>query len=382
MKEKTTYFLLFIFLIPFLVISQNLPKDTIYGNIKRIREKVIFLTEKENPQLLYYTDYGHSGFMGPKSTISRFFNTWYSSNLCYYLNYERQFDKKGRIIKDVWFGKKDDFMDSYRYLYDEKNRLISTIDSSAHSTDTENHYFKEYGETVDENIIYENLELNIFSHNYKKYKKGIVMVRKNFDENGKIDEYINHYNKSGKLEYTIYKNPNSWKKLEGNSWGYGVQDSIGVTYKSLINEYDESDRLIKTQIFDLYSDDKHEKPIQTSQSSYVYEGNNLITKINSSKGYGRLTYANYRYDSSSKLLESYCCEENISNSKIIKKYTYNGDKIIKLTYSEESFETKKMVKNKISFSYKYDKNNNWIEIIKTVDGKDLYKWKRDIEYYQ
>jgi hypothetical protein len=382
MKEKTTYFLLLIVLIPLLVKSQNLPKDTIYGNIKRIREKVIFLTEIENPQLLYYNDYGHSGFMGPESTISRFFNTWYSSYFCYYLNYERQFDKKRKIIKDIWFGKEDNFMNSYRYLYDKKDRLISTIDSSEYSIATRNHYFEEYGETIVENIIYENIKSNIFSHNYKKYKNGKLIVIKNIDENGTIDEYINHYNQSGKLEHTIRKNPNSWKKLEGNSWGYGVQDSIGVTYKSLINEYDKSNRLIKATIFDLYSDENHKSPVQTSETVFKYQGNNIITQINSSKGYNRLTYTNYNYDKDNKLIENYCCEENKVNSRNSKAYAYNGDKIIAIIYSEKSFETKKVTTYKVSFSYKYDENNNWIEIIKTVDGKDLYKWKREIEYYK
>ena len=62
MKEKLLYTLIIIFGINTLR-SQYLPKDTLYGKVKEIREKVIFLTEIENPQLLYYDDYGHSGFM-------------------------------------------------------------------------------------------------------------------------------------------------------------------------------------------------------------------------------------------------------------------------------------------------------------------------------
>ncbi|HEX7868569.1 MAG TPA: hypothetical protein VF455_00505, partial [Chryseobacterium sp.] len=61
--------------------SQYLPEDSLRGNVKRIREKVIFLTEIENPQLLYYDDYGHSGFNGSEATISRFRDTWFTSNL-------------------------------------------------------------------------------------------------------------------------------------------------------------------------------------------------------------------------------------------------------------------------------------------------------------
>jgi hypothetical protein len=66
---------------------------------------------------------------------------------------------------------------------------------------------------------------------------------------------------------------------------------------------------------------------------------------------------------------------------MIQKYTYKNDKIAKLNYKEESFEPQKMVNYNIFYSYKYDNNKNWIEILKTVDGVALYKWVREIEYY-
>lgn len=379
MKKKIILIFIFLF-VTSIAKSQTFPKDSLYGNVKRIREKVIFLTEIENLQLLYYDDYGHSGFMGPESTISRFHDTWYSSNFCYYLNYERFFNPNRKIIKEYWYGKRDDFMNSYRYVYDKKERLISTIDSSEYSIDTRNHYFEEYGDYVDENIIYENLELNIFSHNYKKYKNGKVIRTKNFDDNGTISENINHYNEFGKLDYIIYKNPNTWKKLEGNSHSYGVQDSIGVTYKNLINEYDIRNRLVKTRTFDLDSDKYSNDVIESGQTINIYEGDNLITRFTSNKN-GYQTYYNFRYNKSNQLIAKYCCEKDIANAKIIQKYKYKTDIISDLTYEEESFETKKMVKYNISYSYKYDDNKNWTEIIKTVDGVKLYKWIREIEYY-
>ncbi len=379
MKKKIILIFIFLF-VTSIAKSQTFPKDSLYGNVKRIREKVIFLTEIENLQLLYYDDYGHSGFMGPESTISRFHDTWYSSNFCYYLNYERFFNPNRKIIKEYWYGKRDDFMNSYRYVYDKKERLISTIDSSEYSIDTRNHYFEEYGDYVDENIIYENLELNIFSHNYKKYKNGKVIRTKNFDDNGTISENINHYNEFGKLDYIIYKNPNTWKKLEGNSHSYGVQDSIGVTYKNLINEYDIRNRLVKTRTFDLDSDKYSNDVIESGQTINIYEGDNLITRFTSNKN-DYQTYYNFRYNKSNQLIAKYCCEKDITNAKIIQKYKYKTDIISDLTYEEESFETKKMVKYNISYSYKYDDNKNWTEIIKTVDGVKLYKWIREIEYY-
>ena len=80
----------------------------------------------------------------------------------------------------------------------------------------------------------------------------------------------------------------------------------------------------------------------------------------------------------SKTLENY---KSTYNATVIEKYNYKNNMISQLIYKEEDFETKKMRKYNVSYSYKYDQYKNWIEIIKTVDGKDLYKWKREIEYY-
>lgn len=382
MKNKNIFLILILFSICSLAFSQELPKDSLYGNVKKVKEKVLFLTKTENPKLFHNDDdYGHSGFMGPESTIKRFYDTWYSTNFCYYLNYERHFNTKRKIVKDIWYGKNNDFMKSYRYLYDEKDRLISKIDSLKYSVDIENHYFKEYGEYVDESILYENLRLNLFSHDYKKYKNGKIIIQKNFDDEGTLYEYVNNYNDNGKLSYVTFKNPNSWKKSGENSWGYGVQDSIGVTYKSLINEYDENNKLIKTQKFDLYSDENYKNPVKTSETIFKYDGNNLMTQINSSRGYQPLTYVYYKYDKKGNLTEKYCCDEDISKAKIIEKYFYKNDKIVKLNYSEESFNSQKNDNYNISYSYKFDNNKNWVEIIKTVNGVDLFKWVREIEYY-
>ncbi|GGF16372.1 hypothetical protein [Flavobacterium limi] len=381
MKNKNTFLILLVFSIWSFALSQNLPKDSIYGNIKKIKEKVLFLTQQENPKLFHNDDdYGHSGFRGPEPTIARFYSTWYSTNFCYYLNHERHFDIKRKIIKDIWFGKKNNFIESYRYLYDKKGRLISKIDSLKHSVTNENHYFDEYGDNVDENIIYENLRLNLFIHNYKKYKNGKITITKKFHYNGSADEYVNHYNDKGKLSYVIYKNPNNWEK-SGNGWTYGIKDSVGVTYKSLINEYDSNNKLIKTQSFDLFSDENYKNPVETRQTIFKYQGDNLITKIESSKNFKALSYVNYKYEKNSKLIEEYCCDEDISKAKLIKKYFYNNDKIVKLNYTEQSFNSQTIIHHKILYTYKYDDNKNWVEMIKTVNGVDLYKWVREIEYY-
>lgn len=35
----------------------------------------------------------------------------------------------------------------------------------------------------------------------------------------------------------------------------------------------------------------------------------------------------------------------------------------------------------VKFEYKYDDSNNWIEQSKYVNGRKLFIWKREIEYY-
>lgn len=371
MKPKLIY--LFISLIStILVQSQHLPKDTLYGNVKRIRSKVIFLTEKENYQFMYYDDYGHSGFMGPESTINRFYNLWFSTDGCYYLNYERFFDKKGKIVKDNWYGKKDNFMESYRKVYNEKDTLIAEIDSTENSISTRRHYY----DYDCENVIFTSPDYDFFSHKFYQYKNSKVIRSKVYDERGVIDEYVYEYNSNGKLKFRIYKNPNSWRKVDETSWGYGPQDSIGHTYKDLVNEYDLSNRLIKTMRFDLYSDPNYQSPILVSETEYKYDGLNLITTIE------KESYRHYKYDSANRLSDEFCCDKDISNAKIISKYTYNKDKITHLKYSKADWITDVMKHHKVLFRYKFDEHGNWTEIIKNVNGQDLYKWIREIEYYE
>lgn len=378
MKRKIIYSILLLLLISNNAKSQIL-KDSLYGNVKRLSEKVIFLTKKENPQLMYYDDYGHYGFMGPQSTIYNFRNLWFSSPLCYYLNYKRDFDKKRRVVNEIWFGKKNDFINSYRYVYDKKERLISAIDSSKYSTATENYYYTDNG---DKNIIRENLSYNSFSHTYKKNKDGKIMLLKKYDENGVIDEYRYHYTENDKLKYRLYKNPNNWKKENDKSFSYGVQDSVGRTYKDLINEYDDKNRLIKRQTFSLYEDEKYQNPVLTNERIYKYQNDSIIGITEYSRGASFITYLHLKRDNFDRLIERYCCNKEISQASIIEKYFYKNNKIATLDYAVRSDNHKrKMDKSHIVFTYKLDGQNNWIEIIKNVNGVDLYKWTREIEYY-
>lgn len=349
-----------------------LPKDTIYGNVKNIREKVVFLTKKENPQLLYYDDYGHSGFLGPEYTISRFREIWFTQDFCYYLNYSRTFDKKGNIISDVWYGKKDNFRNSYRKIFNKDNKIIKEIDSSNYSYRTTHYY---YPDSDIVNIFTINDKGNYFRHSYKKYDNGKLKVLKEFKPSGYVDEYNYFYNKNGKLEYRIYKDPNSWRRNEDGSLSYGVLDTTLTVYKDIVNTYDEKNRILKHQTYDLYrADIDLKKPKLTLQIDYLYENDHLVS---TSKRHNDddATVNYFKYNKTGKIAEWYCCDNDIKKATIIKKFKYKDDKIIStvLIWKGE-------IQN-ITFRYKFDSKNNWTEIIKNVNGKDLYKWIRKIEYY-
>ncbi|WP_312089740.1 hypothetical protein [Chryseobacterium sp.] len=367
-----------IFILSFFIIikfySQNyLPKDTIFGNVKKIKEKVIFLTEIENPQLLYYDDYGHSGFMGPESTISRFKDVWYTSNHCHYINYERTFDKNGNILEDVWFGKKNNFLNSYKKIYNKENKIIKETDSTNYSIYTTNYYYSNYGEV---NIIRQNNKYDFFRHTYKKFKNNKLQTLKEYDENGTVDEYKYFYNENGKLKYRIYKNPNSWKQEEERSWSYGVQDTVLTVYKDIVNVYDEKSRLLKFQTFDLYeSNDNRKIPQIALQVEYKYENDNLVFTRKKYKNQAE-TVNYYKYNKVGAISERFCCNKDIEKAMIIEKFQYKNGIISGLEYTEDG------KKYYIAFKYKFDSKNNWIEIIKNVDGKDLFKWTREIEYFE
>lgn len=352
---------------------QYLPEDSLRGNVKKIREKVIYLTEVENPQLLYYDDYGHSGFNGPESTINKFRDIWFSSNFCYYINYERHFDNKGKITKDIWYGKKDNFMNSYRMIYDKNNRIVSEIDSTKNSVGNKNYYYERDNITM----ISENSAYSSFSHTFKHYKNGKIRTLKRFYRDGALHQYRFIYNKNNQLFYRIHIDPNVEEEETEDIYSDKLKEPAPNIYKDIINFYDKKNRLIKHQEYELDEHDKDSKnSVVINQKEYKYIDDHLVREKTVYRT-GMESFDQYVYEERGRISKRYCCEEDILKAMIIEEYKYNknSNEVTGTDYTEEG---KKYV---VSFKYKYDKNKNWIEIIKNVDGDDLYKWIRDIEYY-
>ena len=65
------------------------------------------------------------------------------------------------------------------------------------------------------------------------------------------------------------------------------------------------------------------------------------------------------------------------NNKIVLEYVHNETEFpSKLTYSENG------TINTVDFEYTFDDRKNWIEQTKSVNGKKLYVWKRDLKYFE
>ncbi|AQY22753.1 hypothetical protein [Riemerella anatipestifer] len=354
--------------------QQYLPKDTLYGKVKTLREKVIFLTEITTPQFLdYEDDYGHTGFRSAKEVLERFKKVWYTYDFCHYLNYKKVFDNRGNMVKEIWFDKKDTCIASYQRDYDSRNRIIRELDS-VQSAVLETRY--DYLNDNEVNIIKKNLRTNYARHSYEKIESGKLKVQKIFHSDEAVSEYNYVYDDNGLLKYRVYKNPYSWKQDQYGAWSYGIYGIPPSIYKDIVNYYDSEKRLVKNQKFGLFENDtKNKFPNLYEQTKYYYQKGNLI-RVEKKYNSGVKYYEHFSYDEQHQVSIHYCCSKSKNKSSRIGSYKLQNDKIIHLNLiaGENKYD--------ISFDYVFDDKNNWTEITKAVNGIALYKWVRKIEYYE
>ena len=372
----------FSFLIVFLIISTSAKPqvsniDSIYGNIKRVREKVFDISDKDNPKQIEIDEYSDSMVLIPNDLNLNIYDILFSGSNIGYENYERIYNENGDILKNTWFVKKDEFYESTTYKYDKKNRVIRKIDSTNNYVSIKNHYYEDFDEFTNENIISLSFDSNYFNHTIKQHKDNKVIRIKHIDEFGNITEYINNYTLNGKLKSTTVKKPETWRKNEEGDWSYGVHDSITNVFITRINEYDEKNRILKSLVYDYSDKNNYKEPILLHQVLYNYEKNKTTVKTIYESG--MISSNTYIYDNQNRIIKYFCCSDTISDSNLIREYSYKNGKIVsgKLITKDNG----KIEIQKIDFKYKYDDKNNWIEIIKLVDGKERFNRIREIEYY-
>lgn len=366
-------------LISFCVKSQKF-QDTIIGNPKYVREYVSFLTEKQNPQFLYNSDYGHEGFLGNEFTKKEFKEIWFNYDFVYYINYEKFYKKinNSLLIKENWFYKDHSFLASFSKEFYNGKLTKLVLDSSA-----VNRY-----KTIFINYKNRNpkqIRLMKFSKT-KDYNTRKYFFKKN--QLKKISRYVNGrkqydsvfvYDKKNLVEeYVLHKR--KWKNIDNNQRCF-CEDPIGVKEMIKKNYFDEKNNLIKVENYKLSEDNTN---YLNSRVEYEYnDDNKLISKQDFWRDWnsalnktelkkGTKTIYEYKFG---KLLKKLSYTDNQSLNMNTTYYYDDNDNISKIEFfdNENCFE--------VTFRYRFDENNNWIEIIKNVNGKDLYMWKREIEYH-
>ena len=147
--------------------------------------------------------------------------------------------------------------------------MISEIDSSRNNLTTVKHYYEDFDDYTNENIISINLNSNYFQHTIKQYKDNQVIRTKLIDDYGNITEFINNYNENGKLKYTTLKTPETWQKNEYGGWSHGVHDSTSIVFKNSAYEYDDKHRLLKSLEYN-YSNKNNYKKNYIIASNFIH----------------------------------------------------------------------------------------------------------------
>lgn len=361
MKPKA--FLLLLMLLPLMMLSQNRIKDTVYGNVKSVREKLIFLDSVRQTYKLFDIegDYGHHGFMSREFTMSRFNTFWYTLPFTHYMNYYREYNHKNQITTETWYYKDNSFLTKYEFAYDEKGNLVEEKESD------------EFGEVITKKWGYDHANrMATLLKSYKEWggftflgyqynRAGELIATTSYHENEKVNDRKFEY-ESGRVVRVYHTLP--YKLTAGNDPNHKTKvHGEWDTYLYEEYKYDEHGNKTIVTNYSSVIEGTNDAPAVTT---YFYDSNNNMVSNSNSPWV-------FTYDSKSRLI----LEKNSINGKtyIDNKYTYKGNNLIKLLYTENGKTTT------VTFSYKFDSHNNWIEQTKSINGKPLYVRRREIVYY-
>ena len=396
MKSNSLKIIAFIL---FYNISFSQPKDTIYGKIKSIREQLIFLDENRQNRKLFSTegDYGHNGFLSEEYTKSRFNIWWYQTYWVHYINYYKEFDNNNKLLKVVWYYKDQSILSSCENKYDINGKIINKELNSYKLSKTINQYDENNNLILSKNIDSDknysikksdfNKKNQIIREEYfnSEYPKEKRITEYNYDLLGnlielkKFDEYGEDY--GTKFEYDI---KNRKTKIINHSPFIWVKTKTGSRQKRIKNgnnqisrefKYDEKDRIIETKSYNPNFNDGNIAELYRKEVT-IYE-NDLIKNIYSYDNKDSLTYyKTLEYDNLNRKTKEYSILPRYPDNNITLEYLYNETEYpIKLLYLEKGITTQ------VDFEYVFDENKNWIEQTKSVNGKKLYVWKRELKYF-
>jgi hypothetical protein len=379
-----------LFILLFLSVYGNAQviKDTVLGKPKFVKEYVVFLNDSGPFTFMKGDDeYGHAIIMVPKILRKSMRTTWFETDFCRYINNETYYDKNRNITKEIWYYKSGRIVDDYDYIYDNLNRLITERSKNDYSEDISNYFYEKDSKTIKfRESVYrrKNDPIEKFITNFETVKP--LLITK-FDTITKTDSIF------------ILTN-DIWKK-KGESYGKW-KDSVYHKRLSRVRIYDHKYRIIEDKKFDYENDFQNKIVLQTHLNLEYDEYGNIIKQSYFSDGY----YHAYIVSNNGKIIKEEKTDSGSKTSTTVYTYTkdqklerkvvyydnkvpsdinfeYNGNYIVKLYYLNKFGREEEDIKpTVVTFKYTFDKHKNWTEIIKNVDGKDLYKWVREIKYYE
>ncbi|WP_336965568.1 hypothetical protein [Chryseobacterium contaminans] len=358
-------------------------KDTVLGKPKFVKEYVVFLNDSGPYTFMKGDDeYGHATIMTPDNLRKRMRDTWFTTDFCRYINNETYYDKNRNITKQTWYYKSGKIVDDYYYVYDSLNRL-TTQNKRGYSESTRHYFYDGNSKTAKFSELY-----------YKRKDEPVQKYTNNLESFKPL--FITKYDTITKTDSIFAITNDIWKKVENGYTTY--KDSIYHKKLSEVKIYNKQYKVIEAKTFNYTLDYENKKIFLSGHFKYDYdEFGNLVKRMDIKDG----KYRYYTISGKGKIIEEEKNDNSARTSYIVYTYTkdkkleketmyyndkvdletrfeYNNNYITKLYYLDKYRMKEPVI---VSFKYTFDKHKNWIEIIKNVGGKDLYKWIRKIEYY-
>ncbi|MEM6517536.1 MAG: hypothetical protein AAF688_15245 [Bacteroidota bacterium] len=350
--------------------------DTIYGNPKSLREKVDFYDANfQNYKFLELDgDYGHSLIFTPENVKDKFKRMWYRTSTCFYINYEKNYDSGGLPLNETWYYKNGDVHNEYFYKYNKNGKLIESIEQidDINRRRIRRLSYDRKGNLVATIAFNEQIENGFGKYSTFKYDSlNNLISYSNFNKDGYADTYYNSYNSKGQLiEESLHAPYFEHEIIKSKSTSDIIPHKPNYVKRRL--DYNIDGNIIKEVNY---------RGASRDSSMRVYCYNDTKNLVEERYYYKPVDTNRYRirrliYDNNLLMKETYSSNSKHDPLNQSWSYTYNGNGDIKeltLLVNEKLYN--------IKYQYKFDRFNNWIEIIKIVDERPLYKWTRRIEYY-
>jgi len=381
------------------VFSQQ--KDTIYGNVKSVREQLNFVDQNHQNMKLFSSegDYGHHGFSSAKFTKSRFNSWWYNTPWVHYINYYKEYDKDNRLLKEIWYYKNQRVLKSDEYTYNDLGKIEERKSNDYKESKSTYNY------DLNENLIFIktiNTDSSFSTQKYKYNSNGLVSESEHFDSDfpkeiiksekiydsiGNIieiknyDEYGADYgtlfvydNKNRKIK-SINHSPFIWVKTKTGSKQKRTDKGNNQISREFV--YDKKDRIIQAKYYNPDFDDNN-TPALYKKVKYVYTNDLLTNQYFYDRNDSITSFTKFEFDNKKRKTKESSIFPKYPKYNLIIEYSYDENNILptKLIYSKEK------QKAVVDFEHVFDKQNNWIKQVKSVNGKKLFVWTREIKYYE